>query len=131
MKINRINNTDYKIYYYDSIDNNNIYDEVKRIIKRIQKRLKLNGFYKVLVINKSIGLFLELKRLDDSFYKNTLDLKIEVVDIDVYYETTDYFIIKDLSNIKYKDGMYYCIVDDSFDEILEKVEFGNFIFDIK
>jgi len=131
MKINRINNTDYKIYYYDSIDNNNLYDEVKRIIKRIQKRLKLNGFYKVLVINKSIGLFLELKRLDDSFYKNTLDLKIEVVDIDVYYETTDYFIIKDLSNIKYKDGMYYCIVDDSFDEILEKVEFGNFIFDIK
>ena len=26
--------------------------------------------------------------------------------------------------------MYYCIVDESFDEILEKVEFGDFVFDL-
>ena len=72
--------------------------------------------------------YIELKRIGDSFYKNTLDLKIEVIDSNVYYKTTDYFIIKNLSNIRYKDGMFYCVVDDSFDEILEKVEFGDFVF---
>ncbi len=122
MKIYKLNDGNYKVYYYK--DN----DEVKEIIKRIQKRLKLNGFYKVLVINKKIGLFIELKRIEDNFYKNTLELKIDVKDSDVYFKTKDYFVIKDLSNIRYKDEMYYCIVDESFDEILEKVEFGDFVF---
>lgn len=122
MKIYKLNDGNYKVYYYK--DN----DEVKEIIKRIQKRLKLNGFYKVLVINKKIGLFIELKRIEDNLYKNTLELKIDVIDSDVYFKTKDYFVIKDLSNIRYKDEMYYCIVDESFDEILEKVEFGDFVF---
>ena len=129
MKITKINDTDYKIYYYKSIfEEKSLYSDIKELVKKIQKRLKLNGFYKVTVVSKKIGLFLELKRIEDSFYKNTLDLKIEVKDDDIYYKTTDYFIIRDLSNIEYKDGMYYCVVDDSFDEILEKVEFGDFIF---
>ena len=129
MKIEKISNTDYRIYYYKSIfDEKSLYNDIKELVKKIQKRLKLSGFYKVTVISKKIGLFLELKRLEDSFYKNTLDLKIEVKDAEVFYQTTDYFIIKNLSNIKYKDGMFYCIVDDSFDEVLEKVEFGDFVF---
>lgn len=128
MKINKINETNYKIYYYKSINDKCLYDEVKRIIKSIQKRLKLSGFYKVLVIKKTIGLFIELKRMDNSFYKDTLELKIDIKDSNVYYKTEDYFVISGLSNVKYIDGLYYCIVDDSFDEILEKVEFGDFIF---
>ena len=130
MKIERINDTDYKIYYYkNEIDENAIYDEVKCIVKSIQKRLKLHGFYRIIVVYKKIGLFLILKMLEDTFYKDTLDIKIEIKDLDVYYKTTDYFIIKGYSNIRYKDGMYYCKVDSSFDKILEKVEFGDFIFD--
>lgn len=129
MKIEKINDTDYRIYCYGVIEDNNLYDSIKKLIKKIQKRLKLSGFYKVIAINKNIGLFMELKRLEDSFYKNAVDLKIEIKDADVYYRTTDYFMIKDLSHIKYKDGMYYCIVDESFDGILEKVEFGDFVFD--
>lgn len=130
MKIERLNESDYKIYYYKNIDNKALYDEVKELIKGIQKRLKLKGFYKAIVINKNIGLFIQLKRVEDSFYRNTLDLKIEIKDLDVYYKTEDYFVIKGLSNIKYKDGMFYCVVDESFDKILEKVEFGDFIFEI-
>ena len=130
MKIERLNESDYKIYYYKSIDNKVLYDEVKDLIKSVQKRLKLKGFYKALVINKNIGLFIQLKKIEESFYKNTLDLKIEIKDLDVYYKTEDYFVIKGLSNIKYKDGMFYCVVDESFDKILEKVEFGDFIFEI-
>jgi hypothetical protein len=128
MNINKINDTDYKIYYYKNIIDNDLYEEVKRIIKNIQKKLKLNGFYKVLVIKKKIGLFIELSKMNDTFYKNTLELKIEVKDNTVYYKTTDYFLIKDSTEVRYKDGMYYCVVDDSFEEILEKVEFGDFVF---
>lgn len=130
MKIERLNESDYKIYYYKNIDDKALYDEVKELIKGIQKRLKLKGFYKAIVINKNIGLFIQLKKIEESFYKNTLDLKIEIKDLDVYYKTEDYFVIKGLSNIKYKDGMFYCVVDESFDKILEKVEFGDFIFEI-
>ena len=131
MKIENINERDYKIYYYKNrLDEKSLYDDIKELIKKIQKKLKLNGFYKVIAINKNVGLFLELKRLDDSFYKNILDLNIEIKEDNIYYKTEDYFIIKDLHDISYKDGMYYCIVDDDFDEILEKVEFGDFIFDI-
>ena len=128
MKINKINDTDYKIYYYKDVDHKSLYDEVKEIIKRIQKRLKLKGLYKVIVINKEIGLFIELRRLGDTYYKDNLDLKIEFKDSTIYYKTTDYFVIKGLSDISYKEGFYYCIVDDSFDEILEKVEFGDFVW---
>ena len=67
-------------------------------------------------------------KLDDAFYKNTLDLKIEIRDEDIYFKTDDYFKIDNLSKVVYLDGMYYCIIDDSFEEILEKVEFGSFVF---
>ncbi len=131
MKIEKINETDYKIYYYkNKLDEKSLYNDIKELIKKIQKKLKLNGFYKVIAINKKVGLFIELKRLEDAFYKNVLDLKIEIKDDNIYYKTTDYFLIKDLRDIRYKDGMYYCIVDDDFDEILEKVEFGDFVFDL-
>lgn len=131
MKIEKINETDYKIYYYkNKLDEKSLYNDIKELIKKIQKKLKLNGFYKVIAINKKVGLFIELKRLEDAFYKNVLDLKIEIKDDNIYYKTTDYFVIKDLRDIRYKDGMYYCIVDDDFDEILEKVEFGDFVFDL-
>ncbi len=129
MKIYKLDDNGYKIYYYRGINNDKpLYDEVKELIKNIQKKLKLSGYYKVLVINKKIGLFIELKKLEDTFYRNTLELKIDIKDSPIYFKTTDYFIIKGMSNIRYKDGMYYCIVDESFDEILEKVEFGDFIF---
>lgn len=131
MKIEKINETDYKIYYYkNKLDEKTLYNDIKELIKKIQKKLKLNGFYKVIAINKKVGLFIELKRLEDTFYKNVLDLKIEIKDDNIYYKTTDYFLVKDLRDIRYKDGMYYCIVDDDFDEILEKVEFGDFVFDL-
>ena len=129
MKIRKLNETDYVIYLFNKdIDFNNINEEVKRIIKKIQKLLKLKGFYRTVVVSKSIGLFIKLIKLDDAFYKNTLDLKIEIRDEDIYFKTDDYFKIDNLSKVVYLDGMYYCIIDDSFEEILEKVEFGSFVF---
>lgn len=126
MKIQKIGSDKYIIYMYENINK----EEIKDKIKSIQKILKLSGFYKVIIINKNIGSFLKLVKLDNSFYKDTLDLKIEERDIDIYFKTDDYFIISECSHIMYYDNMYYCLVDDSFDKIIEKVEFGDFVLDV-
>ena len=129
MKISKINDTDYKIYYYkDNINKDCLYDRIRDIIKSIQKRLKLKGFYKVVVFCKKIGLFIQLIYVDDNLYKNILDLKIEIIDDDVYFKTSDYFVIKDLSNIRYFNNMYYVLVNDDFDRVLDRIEFGEFLF---
>lgn len=128
MKIQKLNNTDYKIYFYQYEEGKSLYDDCKDVIKKLQRRLKLKGFYRVLVFPSKLGLFLQLIKLEDSLYKNILDLKIEIKEENIYFKTKDYFLIKDYSPINYIDGEYYCIVDESFDEILEKVEFGEFVF---
>ena len=46
----------------------------------------------------------------------------------IYFETEEYEIIKNCNDKRYMDERFYCIVDDSFDLVLEKVEFGNFIY---
>ena len=72
---------------------------------------------------------MEVKKIEDSFYRDTLDLRIIVSkDMDVYFKTIDYFLIEKMNVIKYFDKYYYALVDDFFDEIIEKVEFGDFVF---
>ena len=130
MKVERINDNDYKIYYYESIiSNDTIYEDIKILLKKLQKKLKLKGYYKVVVNNKKIGLFIQLIHINDTFYKNNLDLKIEINNDNIYFKTKDYFLIDSNSLIKCDDEYYYCVVDDSFDKIIEKVEFGDFIFE--
>ena len=103
--------------------------EVRELLKKLQDKLKLKGFYRVIVCNKKIGTFIELLKIEDSYYKRVLDLKIIIEnEEEVYFKTEDYFLIKELNSIKYNDKYYYGLVDDSFDKILEKVEFGEFIF---
>ena len=67
MKIQKLNNTDYIIYIFSRLE----LEKIKETIKSIQKRLKLNGFYKLLVIDKSIGTFIKLTKLENAFYKDT------------------------------------------------------------
>ena len=130
MKIEKISDSDYKIYVFDNYDENDIVNFVKNIIKKMQYRLNIKGFYKVIVTVKKIGLFLKLIKLDESYYKDTLDLKI-VFDnnILVYFKTKDFFIINDFNDIRFLDGYYYVLIDNSFDNILDKIEYGEFIFD--
>ena len=130
MKIEKINDSDFNIYIFlNNFHEDTIYEDTKLLFQKIQKRLKLKGFYRVIVTYKSVGLFYQVLKVEDAFYKNTLDLKIEIHnDLDVYFKTEDYFKIKNLGTIRYYDGMYYGLVDESFDQIIEKVEFGDFVF---
>ena len=128
MKIERISHTDFLIYDYSSFILEDKKSCVKEIIEKIRSRLSLKGFYRVRFSVKKIGIFLQIQKIEDSFYPDTLDLKIEEASFDVYYGTEDYFLIDSFFPVRYFDGKYYCLVDDSFDKILEKVEFGDFIF---
>ncbi len=128
IQIESLNNI--KIYVYKNINKElDIRSLVKEIINRIKINLELEGYYKVYVYYQKIGLFLNLIKIEDALYKGGLDLKL-ILDDDnlVYFKTNNYFIIKKLNNIRYLDEFFYCIVDDSFDKILEKVEFGEFVF---
>ena len=128
MIIKHLNDTDFKIFIFNKISRD-LTDEIKDIIKKLQKKLNLKGFYKVIVISKSVGVFLKIIKLDDSFYKDVLELKIDIRDCDLYFKTKDYFIISSLSKVVYYDGYYYGLVDDYFDKVIEKVEFGEYVLE--
>ncbi len=122
-----VNNLYLKIDNYDNKEE--IVDAVKSIICKIRGKLHLRGFYKLKVfVNKKVGLFIEGVKLEGLDYSNTLDLRVVVFfDEDIYFKTEDYFVIRDISNIRYFDGNYYCLVDDIAD-INKVVEFGEFIY---
>ena len=103
---------------------------VKEIIFKLRGRLGLRGFYKIKVFpQKIIGIFLEVIKLDETEFSNSLDLRIiTYMDEKFYFETDDYFKIANCNDKRYIDGHFYCVVDDNFDLVLEKVEFGRFIY---
>lgn len=130
MKIEKLSDANYKVYIYDiNLDDDDLYNEIKNILKKLQKELSLKGFYKVIAFYLKCGLFLDLILLEKTYYRDTVDFKIIFDDNrKVYFKTKDYFLIDELATIRYYDGYYYGLVDNSFDKLIEKVEFGDFVF---
>lgn len=130
MKFWKINDTDYYIYDYTSkISKEEIYHDIKEIFQRIQKKLKLKGYYHVIVTRKKIGVFMQIVLLENSFYKDVLDLKIEEDDTcEIYFCTEDYFQVCKSPSVLFLEDKYYVLVDDDFDYLPEQTEFGEFVF---
>lgn len=137
MNISKIGESDYLIYingkYLEKeavLTKEDIGNLVKEKLYKLKDKLFLKGFYKVIVfLNQKIGMFLEILKLEDTSIYKSLDLRIIInEDAVFYYKTLDFFLIKDCNSLRYFDGYFYCLVDDKFDELLEKVEFGNFIY---
>lgn len=103
---------------------------IKEFILKVKNKLGMRGFYKIKVYPQDIiGIFLDVTKLDDVDLSNTLDLRVIIMsDERIYYETEDYSKIESYNDKRYMDGLFYCVVDDYFDNILEKVEFGRFIY---
>lgn len=137
VRIRKISNEVYEVFINDVLIDEDIYNKKDDLIdfikdKMIKVKTKINicGFCKVKVYyRRGVGIFLEIIRFDDSTSSSVMDLRILVMENEkIYFETDDYDVIKNCNDKRYKDGMFYCIVDDYFEEILEKVEFGNFIY---
>ncbi len=131
MKIESIGNFDYQIMVcFHFLEENDIISFIKQFLLSFQKKFKLGGFYKVVVFPRFFGLFFQLLEVKDSYYKNGFDYRITFdTETSFYFRTEDYFVVESCPIIYYYDGVYYGLVDDSFDEILEKVEFGEFVLE--
>ncbi len=128
MKISKISDSDLFVFYYSNIvSTNNVEILIKKIINNL-KIFHLNGYYKVIYSLKNIGLFFKIIKVDSSYCRNSLDLNILNGSFDIYFKTSDYFIIKNKPVIRLYNGMYYVLVDDSFFDIIDIVEFGEFVF---
>ena len=137
LRIESYGKNDYKIFInssytkdLDYLNKDEVIGFIKLFILKLKNKLSLRGFYKIRVYPKNkIGIFLDITKLDDIDLSNNLDLRVMIrYDEEYYFETDDYDVIKECNDIRYMDGLFYCVVDDSFDRILEKVEFGRFIY---
>lgn len=136
MKVEMISSNQFSIFLNstylktkDFDDKDKIIDSVKSFVKKVRKRLRLSGFYKLKVfVNKNVGIFIDALKIDSVDYTNVLDLRVIVLsDEKIFFETDDYFLISDLPRIRYFHNKFYCQVDD-MDDIYKYIEFGSFIY---
>lgn len=124
-----INNIYLKIENFD--DKEEIIKNVKDVIMKIKNKLSLRGFYKIKVyVNKRIGLFLNLVRLEELDFSNILDLRVIVyLNEEVYFETEDIDILPSNKKIHILNNKYYC--NAKYLDIMKIVEFGRFVYGIE
>lgn len=113
----------------DCYEKEKLVEVVKDVVKKLKRKLKLKGFYKLKVFfNKVVGIFIRAIKVDEVEYSNVLDLRVIVyTDQDIYFETDDYFRIKDVKNVRFYKNKFYCLVDDIFN-IYKVVDWGRFIY---
>lgn len=113
----------------DYSDKEEIIDVTKSIISKISTRLRMRGFYKIKVlVDPVVGLFIEGVQLENLERVNAVDLRVIVYfNEDIYFKTSDYFIIGDVPKVRYFDGDYYCLTRD-IPDINKVIEFGEFVY---
>ena len=113
----------------DCYEKEKLVEVVKDIVKKLKRKLKLKGFYKLKVFfNKVVGIFIRAIKIDEVEYSSVLDLRVIVyTDEDIYFETDDYFKIKDVKNVRFYNDKFYCLVDDILN-IYKVVDWGRFIY---
>lgn len=131
MKFQILNSNDIKVFFSGFISSEEeILNCLEKILKNYKNKLQLSGFYQITIYNRKYGLFFLLHKERDSFHSDTFDYRVLFDDeASIYFQTTDYFAIRNCHFIYYYDEMFYALVDDSFDKLFEKVEFGEFLLE--
>ncbi len=116
------------IFYVNSLEKESLIEQVKNIIIKYKSKLNLKGFYKVKVhVCEEVGLFIDIYKIDDIDYSNSLDLRVLILFDDIFYfETEDYFILEGIDNIRFYNNKYYCLVKDV--DVSKVIEFGRVIY---
>lgn len=93
MKIELVSKDSFNIFinigYFKEVkfnDKDNIIDIVKDFILKMRHKLKMSGFYKVKVyVNKKVGMFLDIIKIEDIEFSNNIDLRVIVcLNEDIY-----------------------------------------------
>ena len=119
-------------YYFNNIDfdsKDDIVFMVKDLIIKYKSKLNLRGLYKVKVfVNKKIGFFINIIKLDDNLYNDIVDLKVIVKNLDkIYFKTDNYYILPENSKIYFFNNSFYCDIKN-IENIYDVVDFGDYIF---
>lgn len=122
------------IYYYDKKlninDINNLNNEIKKLIIKLIKKYHISlGYYKVTIYNNEYyGNILEIKKIYENNYQETIDLKIVVFkDVTMYFEFDDNYFDLANKNIFYKNGKYYININKNIN-IIDYLEYGRVIY---
>ena len=128
MRIEKINDTDYSGYIFSNSINDD--SDFEKFFQKFGKKKKLSGFYKIILRRHFIGCFFKIIFIHEALYKNSFDFKLEFDSTsNVYFKTKDYFLLDKCFEVCYLDGEYYGLVDNEFDGVIEKVEFGEFVLE--
>ncbi len=95
---------------YIKFNDENIYEQIKRILINIRKRYAYDiyGFYDVEIsyIEKFIAILKFIKKDEDEIFRNTIDLKISKNNKSINLKFNDYFLISNylvsINNNKYE-----------------------------
>lgn len=102
----------------DSNDNDNeLYDNLKKILINVRKKYALNifGFYEVDIfyVENYATILKFVKKDEDSIMYKNVDLKIIEHDSNnVYFKFEDFFLLKYFKKIRFCNGYYYGNVND-------------------
>jgi len=136
MKIELVSKDSFCIFinsgYFKGIkfnDKDNIVEVVRNFILRMRHKLKMSGFYKVKVyVNKKLGMFLDIIKIEDIEFSNNIDLRVIVcLNEDIFFETDDYYILPSNVKMRYFHGKYYVNINE-IDDIYNILEFGRFVY---
>ena len=103
----------------------NLKDDIKKLLIKLKQKYKLSmsGFYKANVyLNKKLSIIDFVKEDDLDFFKDIIDLDVNVYeDAVIYLKFKDIFITNKFDNIYYYKNNYYINICDVSDKEFYKV----------
>ena len=113
-------------------------DSISKYAKELVLKLKrlynivLMGFYEMKVyVHKEIGIFVELKPIDDDFDFFTIDLKVIILlNQEFLLKTLNFDYVDNLKPLYYYNGYYYASLEHE-KNYLSYLELGSLVYGIE
>lgn len=137
MKLESFNEEYYRLFIHNEQLKNSELDSKDEVISLVKEMIikvqdlysfSLRGFYQVNVyVNKRVGIYLEIERLETIDYGNNLDLKIIVhMNQIFYYQVENYDHIPKNTNTFFDGEYYYIHVEEV--SIMDIIEYADIAY---
>lgn len=139
MRVEEIDIDEYLVYFsHDYLKNidfsskEEIMDYTKDMVLKLKKNygVSLLGYYQMnIYANRRIGMFVELKKLDDlDFDLLTIDFKVVIfLDQPFYLKTRNFDIVSKCRPLYYSHDFYYIDLE-TVDNYIPYLEFGDIVY---